>query len=724
MNKILIFTLTTNEEKVIKFIGKEVPVDYKSKLDKVDCINFDLNTEYDKYKKLFKTKSGEKLVLINYDKNKELKLIKKEISFNDIDSIPYDISSLSSLIDSIKKRQKEGLDIDEELLENKFFREKILSKSFLENKKINNNIVAEIILICDDINLQENLYRKKGKRYSPKKSLHKKLFKLIDNQISYLDEEIIDFILSLNDKFKNSYMKLIDKYKIRCKNISEYFRFRQIDKTINEEEIIYVINNFRHQIVTDKFWDNNKFRKEIVENLLLEFWGKKITSQYPNNILYKGLLKLGEGKLDFINNEIVEFILESKNKNIFIKKLNKEKLKYEDIETYVKINNRSILSVLGNNMFKDNFFKETPNNLVAEVLIEYSNIIAIDNYPNNWLYSKLLKLIDKKEFLIDLDIAKFISDLNRDNKEKLLELVINDKIEFADYKVYLKVYDNTKINHLLIELINGVEKNSNSYNIRKIFLEFHHKLYRYIGEQILEERENNNEFLYPIIPNCYFNSLTYCEGRKFGENNDYWCRNDPCHRTDLLKNLNINKKYQNWSLFEIFNYYSISIDFINIYELKGIRNLEDYITKIGGALNRLIELRDKLECEKCGKILNFNWEYAKNKAAYRLTVVYCNNDDCDKYKDGIYINHCWACGKIIDSREGSIKIEDRYLCVHCGSGPQKSYNYTQGSICPKCGSKNMHKDEYRNFTCRDCNHKITTPSPKSGRITGKNKPNF
>jgi hypothetical protein len=133
-------------------------------------------------------------------------------------------------------------------------------------------------------------------------------------------------------------------------------------------------------------------------------------------------------------------------------------------------------------------------------------------------------------------------------------------------------------------------------------------------------------------PNCYFPFLTYCEGQKSKTGEDYWCRSEYCKAQDLHSKVNTNKKYAGWSLFEIFEHYSININFKSMYELKGVINLEDYITKIGGALNRLIELRNRLKCKECGEILNFNWEYAKNKAAYRLTVVRCENQNCEEYK--------------------------------------------------------------------------------------------
>ena len=61
-------------------------------------------------------------------------------------------------------------------------------------------------------------------------------------------------------------------------------------------------------------------------------------------------------------------------------------------------------------------------------------------------------------------------------------------------------------------------------------------------------------------------------------------------------------------------------------------------------------------------------------------------------------------------RECRIKVENYYLCVCCGSGPQKSSSYTQGTICPKCGSGNISSLDDRRKECADCKHSFNIPS--------------
>lgn len=704
MNKIMRYTLEDREGEIIKIIGAEKPLDYIE-----GCILFDLAKEKNKFRSLKKAKVGQELILINYDKTKTLKLLKKELYYNDIDSMPYDVSSLGNFIDSIKKRKKAKLAIHEELFSNKEIRRTILSDEFLGNKDMNNDIIAEILLLFEKLNLQKKFYQKKGRKYYPKNQLYKKMLKFLEKESSYLDQDVIDFIKSLNDNLKAKYTKFIEENNIKFKNIDTYFRFYNINNSITKGEIDYVIRNFRNQITTDNFWINNKFRDEILDVFLIRYWGSEIVNNYPNNKLYKKILYLVEGKLAVIDNDIAEYISKSKKKNVFAINLSSKGVMYKDVETYIKINNNSTLAITGNNILKDDFFDETPDDLVAEVLIEYSEIAPFDKYPDHSLYSNLLKLIDKKLFFIDWDTADFLSSLGKYKRERLWELIGSDKINFENYKSFLKTFDDIKIYKLSLEFITNIENNNNSGSL---FIEFHDKLINFIRANLLENREMNNDFLYPIIPNCYFPFLTYCEGRKSKKGYDYWCRGKYCQAQDLLSKVNINKKYAGWSLFEIFEHYSININFKRINELKGIQNLEDYITKIGGAANRLIELRDRLRCKECGEIMNFDWEYAKNKAAYRLTVVRCENKNCQDYKKGIYLNHCWGCGEVIDSREGNIKRGKLYLCVHCGSGPKQSYNYSRGDICPKCGTKNMEFIGGRDFTCQKCHHTITTPASK------------
>ena len=94
-------------------------------------------------------------------------------------------------------------------------------------------------------------------------------------------------------------------------------------------------------------------------------------------------------------------------------------------------------------------------------------------------------------------------------------------------------------------------------------------------------------------------------------------------------------------------------------------NSDEYTNRVAGWLNRLIEIRERLKCNVCGKPLKSNMEYSKNLARYNSTVFYCP----DNHGGQIYISHCWSCHKIIDSRECQHRDEGGfYVCTNCGSG--------------------------------------------------------
>lgn len=90
----------------------------------------------------------------------------------------------------------------------------------------------------------------------------------------------------------------------------------------------------------------------------------------------------------------------------------------------------------------------------------------------------------------------------------------------------------------------------------------------------------------------------------------------------------------------------------------------------------------------------------KNLAVYNNTIISWNELE-EVHDKNIYLSHCWKCDEIIGSREGAIREEGFYLCIHCGSEPQKRKIYYPGKICPKCGSYNMN-NSYCSFTSRMC----------------------
>jgi hypothetical protein len=168
---------------------------------------------------------------------------------------------------------------------------------------------------------------------------------------------------------------------------------------------------------------------------------------------------------------------------------------------------------------------------------------------------------------------------------------------------------------------------------------------------------------------------------------------------------NRDRVWKEWSLLELLEATGVMPS--------GLQRPDEYVNKLAGWVNRLNEIREHLKCSKCDNIMRPNYAYAKFLAAYNITVVSCA---CGEGHDqNIYLNHCWGCERIIDSRESHLRIEGYYVCILCGSGPRQSEFYRQGDICPKCSTLGMTALNYGNFQCKLCGHVIKPPSHK---ITG------
>lgn len=250
----------------------------------------------------------------------------------------------------------------------------------------------------------------------------------------------------------------------------------------------------------------------------------------------------------------------------------------------------------------------------------------------------------------------------------------------------------------------------------------------------------------PLMPNCPMGVVELCEGRpwfltddtegkKLPQQNLHKSARAPlafCPRVGKGCRLNARNNYdgaipeylnhltasgahiyplddaswEKWTIHELLESANI------ISKIDELRNPREYVNRLAGWLNRLNDIRSRLKCSVCRKIMRPNYGYAKNLARYNVTIVSCNRGD--GHDKDIYLNHCWGCERqIIDSRESSIQVEGFYLCIQCGSGPMRSDIYKQGDVCPKCGTVAMIvSGTHREFTCSNpaCQHSISAPA--------------
>lgn len=273
---------------------------------------------------------------------------------------------------------------------------------------------------------------------------------------------------------------------------------------------------------------------------------------------------------------------------------------------------------------------------------------------------------------------------------------------------------------------------SNPDEGHRVFWRAHRELQDFVVTEAWSSTEPLD--MHGLLPECRPRVVRHCEGRPWPEEGEEgekvsraFCprKNRPCGvrrvdgRTKADNDYNLygarlypetDLRWSTWSLAELLAVSGVVPDAGGL----GLRSPDEYVPKLSGWVNRLNEIRERLACSACGAMMRPNYEYAKNLARYNVTIVSC--DGGGGHDQNIYLNHCWSCREIVDSRESSVQDEDGYyICIHCGSGAPKSPSHTQGDRCPACGSGPM-RGKGRYCVCGACNHEIRLPPPND--ITG------
>ena len=377
---------------------------------------------------------------------------------------------------------------------------------------------------------------------------------------------------------------------------------------------------------------------------------------------------------------------------------------------------------------------------VLKTLTQEKRDIIFDQMPTAYLkYVAIFPLLnDKQQHMAvwpDISVGD-ISEWNNMSETARMYTIfraVKENVSFNPSK------ENTKEVHKILQAcLNIYWAIQNPQNAQNAINKAHDLIADYVCEIAWDLDEDLNIFgNYPnskgILPPCGAGVVRFCEGREWFTDEEKkksskiteraFCPRlgGPCgvsgsedvqayYYTGARLYPKPTLAWEDWSLFELLNA-------SNVYPIvDGIRNLGDYITKLSGWLNRLHEIRERLRCSVCHDTMKPNYEYAKNLARYRVTIVSC--DHGHSHDENIYLNHCWGCNAIIDSRESRYQVGKYYVCIHCGSGPQAHPTYRQGDMCPKCGTPKMIQSDYndRYFTCSNssCNHEIRVPTKLTG----------
>ena len=172
---------------------------------------------------------------------------------------------------------------------------------------------------------------------------------------------------------------------------------------------------------------------------------------------------------------------------------------------------------------------------------------------------------------------------------------------------------------------------------------------------------------------------------------------------------NLGLESDDWSLLELFALNGVTPDVIEQAFQTQPGEGDEAVNRLSGEINRLNEIRSRCKCRRCNARLEFSRRYSTKDAAYRSTVTLpCSTNSCDG--PGVYFNHCRGCRMTIDSRDSIFKdSENFYICIHCASGNDRE---RAGSVCPKCGSANSLRGNFRKKQCKvdTCNHKVELPT--------------
>lgn len=326
------------------------------------------------------------------------------------------------------------------------------------------------------------------------------------------------------------------------------------------------------------------------------------------------------------------------------------------------------------------------------------------------------------------------SRLPKEAKIIYIYRILKDQINTSAFFAELKRLQTEKPENepLVKYAINILWAKDNPAKKNEAFQRAHELLQEWVIEQAWNSTEPLN--LYPILPLCKPKKVDYCEGKPWPTEEDKasdakkvsraFCprANKSCSlfEPDTERNFSLGlegarlyaecrQDWKDWSLLELLQATGV------VPSLPDLKS-DEYVQKLSGWINRLNEIRDRLKCSVCSQTMTPNLKYSKDLARYNMTVASCKKgNDHDR---NIYFNHCWACYQIIDSRESKIKLDGLYICIHCGSGAKKSHNYSQGDICPKCGTPGMKQKEpeSRFIQCSSCKHTIRLPAQQ--HLTG------
>lgn len=226
---------------------------------------------------------------------------------------------------------------------------------------------------------------------------------------------------------------------------------------------------------------------------------------------------------------------------------------------------------------------------------------------------------------------KLIDDNNYNNSLALLRQKYNKWEEYRYIDKFVKVYNSCSFD----EAIEVLQEEYMPLNVC-----------------VVDRQAKNNLDKLPI----------FCEGR-YWENRykvpGWWCQGNHCLENRVYQHNDIDK----YTLYDFIHILGLQGALPSL-DTKGYVLLNGNYIQFMSILNWFNLAQEHLYCQECGGILE---PYrVSNYHAHAITEFKCDNPYCTQRGIKIYLNHCFNCGEIIDSRETKQCPNERYICKNCG----------------------------------------------------------
>lgn len=292
--------------------------------------------------------------------------------------------------------------------------------------------------------------------------------------------------------------------------------------------------------------------------------------------------------------------------------------------------------------------------------------------------------------------------------EAISKTIVKIKEEIYDYEIKSK---NLTVISVLAMLIGGTFKPEEP-NRRLWFQQGHRCLVKALTESF-QKSKNFSESLNLLLPNCLYDTRIYCNARNSINGNLFCNQHFGCEKIKNTKEItekhlkNVSEKKETVDLRDyLINLHFSMSDLIDCKTVKNVIDEYEYPFRIASFANRLNKIHEYLQCRVCGKLLYPDLSNDNSSSVYSLIYFTCLNK---RHSSRIYINHCYRCKHIIDSRECAHKTKDillyskseYWVCMRCGGSDELE----SGKYCPSC-KKALTKEEFYNgvVKCSSCGH--------------------